>query len=156
MAYNPDEVAVREIQFITNERIMIPGTASVGVRGQLLRIGPGELGAQFPYRSPRQQINHYGKQHYMLIGSFDAEGSPIENDPDLMIRVDGGGIVEPGQEDDSPTGVHDVIKQRSFDPYEGQTPPAPEPTKSSTNKATTKKKAAPKSGTSRRRAVRKK
>lgn len=102
------------IQFITDERLMIPGSGGVGVRGGLLEIGPGLPGQMFPYRSPREQIKHYGKQHYVLITVTDEEGEEIDH-PDLGVTLVGS-IVEPEDAADEPTGTHEVLKQLSMDP----------------------------------------
>lgn len=76
------------IQFITDEPLMIPGTGGVAVRGQVLEIGPGRAGANFPYRSPRGQIQHYkGRQHYMLIDAVSDDGKRIKNHPDLNVVI---------------------------------------------------------------------
>jgi len=110
-------MAILTIQFVTDERLMIPGTGSVGVRGALLEIGPGRPGANFRYRSPREQITHYGKQHYILLSCSDESGDAIEH-PDLGERFGDADIVEAKDVSNGPSGDHEILKKLSMEPVE--------------------------------------
>lgn len=97
------------IQFVTDERLLIPGAGTVGVRGQNLEIGPGKVGANFPYRSPRKQVEHYGMQHYVLLAAYDEFGRQIEH-VDEGVRIDGGpSFIEASEASDGPTGYHEKL-----------------------------------------------
>lgn len=136
-------MSVLTIQFITDERLMIPGTGSVGVRGQLLEIGPGRAGANFRYRSPREQIRHYGKQHYVLLTAVDDDGEP-EDHPDLEVNMTGGPAIL-DEADDEPTGTHEVLKKLSMDPDANKSSDEEdeeEEEKAATKKTSTKRAAA--------------
>lgn len=82
------EAEVFLIQFITDDPILITGTGSVAVRGQLLEVGPGKIGANFPYRDPEGQLSHYGEQKYVLIAAYNAAGEEIDHD-DVERTADG-------------------------------------------------------------------
>ncbi len=100
------------IQFLTDERLLIPGTGSVGVKGQILEIGPGKPGANFPYRSPDEQRMHYGEQFYVLIQAIGDDGEDMDH-PDIGRTLEGvvSGI-EPEDASAGPQGVHKVMKER--------------------------------------------
>lgn len=98
------------VQFITDTRLMIPGTGSVGVRGQLLEIGQGKPGSIFPYRSPRDQIDHYGEQKYVLMSAVDEEGLEVDNN-DIEVNLSKGPTTIDAKDVSShPEGVHNVMK----------------------------------------------
>lgn len=100
------------VQFITNTRLMIPGTGNVGVRGQLLEIGRGKPGATFPYRSPRDQMDHYGEQKYVLLSAVDEDGVDIDHG-DIEVNLSKGPTTIDAEDVSSgPEGVHDVMKIR--------------------------------------------
>lgn len=97
------------IQFSTDRRLLIPGTGSVGVRGQLLEIGPGKTGANFPYRSPTLQRQHYGEQLFVLVSVVDEYGDDVE-DADIGVNLDGGpSLIDPEDASLVPDGVHEAM-----------------------------------------------
>ena len=102
------------VQFLTDERLLIPGTGSVAVKGQILEIGPNKPGATFPYRSPSEQKTHYGEQFYVLIQVIDNDGEDIEH-PDIGRTLEGvvSGI-EPEDASVGPQGVHEVMRTRGM------------------------------------------
>lgn len=105
-------MSVLVIQFITNTRLLIPGTANVGVRGQVLEIGPGKPGVNFPYRSPIDQKTHYGEQKYVLLRYLDDVGDDEEHE-DIDVRLDGGpSVIDINDAATGPTGVHKVMSER--------------------------------------------
>jgi hypothetical protein len=110
-------MAILTIQFVTDERLMIPGTGSVGVRGALLEIGPGRPGANFRYRSPREQITHYGRQHYVLLSCSDESGDAVDH-PDLNERFGDAQIVEEKDVSNAPSGDHEILRKLSMNPVE--------------------------------------
>jgi hypothetical protein len=95
------------IQFCSDERLMIPGTDAVAAYGHAMKIGKGELGEFFPYRSPRDQVQHYGRQHYILRSVEDEDGDPIDHQ-DIDVVLSGTSDPLPGQESPEPRGIHDV------------------------------------------------
>lgn len=101
------------IQFVTDRRLLIPGTGSVGVRGQLLEIGLGKPGANFPYRSPAAQKQMYGEQVYVLISDVDEYGEDVEN-ADIGVNIDGGpSSINPNDASQFPDGVHEALHRDS-------------------------------------------
>lgn len=110
VAKNGERIMVRHIQFITDERLMVPGTGLTAIKGQVLGVGPGELGANFPYKNRSEQIAMYGEQHYVLVASFDEDGNMVEDTE-----------YEPEKEIDSanvltaPKGVHEVLRDLGAD-----------------------------------------
>lgn len=110
------------VQFVTDTRLMIPGTASVGVRGQLLEIGRGKTGAIFPYRSPRDQIEHYGEQKYVLMSAVDEEGLDVDHE-DIEVNLSKGPTTIDAEDVSSgPEGVHEVMKDRGAIESKGSAP----------------------------------
>ncbi len=113
------------IQFVTDERLLIPGTGNVAVSGQVLEIGRGKPGATFPYRSPLEQIEHYGRQHYVLLRATDDEGKDIDHD-DLNVNAEGGPSAISAEEASSaPSGVHQVMSDLGKDISEVDEAPKP-------------------------------
>ena len=99
------------IQFVTDERILIRGTGGVSVRGQILNIGPGEVGARFDYHSPEEQKEMFGRQNWVLIAAEDDDGSPIRH-PDLGRSIDGPAFIDPALAANWPSGVHDFMREQ--------------------------------------------
>lgn len=109
-AKNGERIIIRHIQFITDERLMVPGTGLTAIKGQVLGIGPGELGANFPYKNRSEQIAMYGEQHYVLVASFDEDGNMVEDteyEPEKEIDVQNVAT--------APQGVHEVMRDRGAD-----------------------------------------
>lgn len=101
---------IRHIQFITDERLMVPGTGLTAIKGQVLGVGPGELGANFPYMNRSEQIAMYGEQHYVLVASFDEDGNMIEDteyEPEK--EIDAANVLT------APQGVHEVLRELGAD-----------------------------------------
>lgn len=110
VAKKGEQIMVRHIQFITDERLMVPGTGLTAIKGQVLGIGPGELGANFPYMNRSAQIAMYGEQHYVLVASFDEDGNMIEDteyEPEK--EIDAANVLT------SPQGVHEVLRELGAD-----------------------------------------
>lgn len=106
-AKNGERIVTRHIQFITDERLMVPGTGLTAIKGQVLGIGPGELGANFPYKNRSDQIAMYGEQHYVLVASFDEDGNMVEDteyEPEKEIDVQN--VMT------APQGIHEVMRDR--------------------------------------------
>ena len=99
------------IQFVTDERILIRGTGGVSVRGQILDIGPGEVGARFDYHSPEEQKDMFGRQNWVLIAAEDDNGDPIRH-PDLGRSIDGPAFIDPALAANWPSGVHDFMREQ--------------------------------------------
>ena len=99
-------MSVLEIQFVGDKNFFV-GSDSVSVRGQILRIGPRELGYDFPYHSPQSQIEQFNTQQYVLLAAYDDKGKPVKH-PDIGVRLDASNpYVEPGDEDIAPSGIHE-------------------------------------------------
>ena len=110
VAKNGERIMVRHIQFITDERLMVPGTGLTAIKGQLLGVGSGELGANFPYRNRSDQIAMYGEQHYVLVASFDKDGNMVEDteyEPEK--EIDAANVLT------APQGVHEVLRDLGAD-----------------------------------------
>ncbi len=105
-------MSVLTVQFVTDRRILIPGTGNVAVRGQLLEIGPGKPGTEFPYRSPKEQIDHYGEQLFVLLSVKDEEGFE-EDHLDVDVNLGKGpATIDAEDVSTAPEGVHEVMKNR--------------------------------------------
>lgn len=100
------------IQFISDERILIRGTGGVSVRGQVLVIAPNEAGSRFEYKSPEEQKEMYGKQHWILLMAENDKGKAVSH-PDLGRTLDGVGLRDAGLVARWPQGVHDYMKDSS-------------------------------------------
>ena len=99
-------MSVLEIQFVGNKNFFV-GSDGVSVRGQILRIGPGEVGETFTYLSPRQQMEQFNSQEWVLLAAYDDDGEPVDHG-DVGVRYDADNpYIEAGQEDTVPSGIPD-------------------------------------------------
>lgn len=100
---------IYSVQFITDKRYLIPGTGNVAVKGQVLEIGPGKTGANFPYRSPKRQIDHYGNQIMVLLRVTDELGEEVEH-ADIGVNLDGGpSVIDAEDASLVPDGIHEAL-----------------------------------------------
>lgn len=137
------------IQFIDNEPILIPGTGSVAVRGQFLEVGPGKIGANFPYRSPEDQVRHYRGQKYILVAAYDEDGLEIDH-PDIERTADGGTIfIEEDEADNEPALQNRGTNVVGGD-IEGSSKKKSSKSKSSSSKSKSKKTSTKGSGKSKK------
>lgn len=141
MASSP---AVYMVQFVTPQNFSIPGAGAVTERGYVLEIGAGRLGENFPYRSPREQVRHYGHQAYVLIAAYDEFGNQVPH-PDLNVALDDTpSFIDAKEIPEAPVSGHREAFERistgdKASRVEKSTEEKPKKKRTSTKKSSTKK-----------------
>lgn len=98
-----------EIQFLRRSNIMIPGTGGrVAPRGAVMTCGPAGDYPRFPYRSPEEQVEHYGAQEFVLVNAYYFDKKVDHEDEGRFLSPTAGFIVG-DQADTVPAGVTPML-----------------------------------------------